>query len=399
MKILSKINFSNIFRLDKRTVPNILLLIVILLSFITNDYAINNTNFMRFLYIEKVKYVIYLLLFVSFILQANLIKITKKEILNISIIIIFTYLFLFIRISFRGIEVEMFIKVLLVLPLFFYNNLNLNYKRFIYIMLYVFLFFALLYANDRAAFEGYMFRLIYNSFDPNISSMYLLLGFFLARKINAKVLMIVFLIMGVATLSRNFLLAIIFLYLFTYIKKIQLFKTILKINFISLLIILNIIIIGLSYGFQYISYSEGSSRDTSRFTNLADQSNADRFSANTDVINESFSSIDRDIFGLGLDYYSNTAYNTHRKAHNGTLDFFAMYGIVYTLLYFSLLYFIFNKVKNYENIEYVFSYGVFSLFLTGLLGGVYLILFIFILKFKGYQSLGEKTKSRAKWKK
>ena len=194
--------------------------------------------------------------------------------------------------------------------------------------------------------------------------------------------MIVFLILGILTLSRNFLLAIFILYLFSFIKRTSILNKLLKVNFVTILILFNIIVLGISYGYKYIDFSEGSGQDTSRLTNVADESNAIRFQVNRNVIEELFSSTQNFIFGLGSDYPVNKDYSIGYKSHNGFIDFLGMYGFVYTLLYLMLLYLIVNKDKNFQNIEYVYSYAIFSLFLPGLLGGVYLILFLFILRFK-----------------
>jgi hypothetical protein len=63
--------------------------------------------------------------------------------------------------------------------------------------------------------------------------------------------------------------------------------------------------LGLSYGFKYVDYSDGSGQDNSRLTNVADESNAIRFQINRNVIEELFSSTQNFVFGLSSDYPSN----------------------------------------------------------------------------------------------
>ena len=65
--------------------------------------------------------------------------------------------------------------------------------------LHFFLLFSLLYGVRE---DG---RLVYNSYDPNYSAIYVLFAFLMAQKMGEKTFSILFLILGILTFSRNFI--------------------------------------------------------------------------------------------------------------------------------------------------------------------------------------------------
>lgn len=368
-----KLKLSNsLFVYEKKDISIKILLFSILLILISNTFVESN-----FLFVENIKNIIYILLFISFSIYLSVEKIRKENIVLISIIFVLIYTFLYIESFFTQIELELYIKPILILPLFFYTFCNDKYKKEIFTILLIFLVFTFIYSEMQGFFHGN--RLSSSSIDPNISGLYILFAFYLARKINSKILMFIFLILGILTLSRNFILAIICLYIFNYLKQIKSIFKLLKINFVILLILLNIFLVSFSFFIKNIAYSESSSFNHSRLTNLLDESNDIRFKINRDVIENLFTSHENFLFGLGSDYPANEKYDINYKAHSGLLDFLTMYGFIYTSLYLVLLFYIIRKTVNYKNIEYVYSYSIFSLFLPGAFGGIYLLLFLFIL--------------------
>lgn len=358
---------------------NHLLLLAILLCLLSNTIE-KSTTFLSFFYIDSIKNIIYLLLFSSFFIVLSKIKISTRLLLSITILLLCTFLFLFLKIFFGEIELETYIKVLILVPFIFYRNIDLKYTNSIKIILLIFIVVALYYSYFQNFYQGLSNRQVYNSTDPNISSMYILFAFFLARKVNSKLLMAVLFTLGVLTFSRNFILSIIILYFFSFIKKSDKFYNFFKFNFVGLLLLLNIFVIMISYSYKNVDYEQGSGTDSSRLTSVQDESNAIRFEINRKVLNAIFLNPDNLIFGLGPEYPSDSKLNINYKSHNGLIDFIGMYGVIYSILFFSLLYLVIERDNRPENLEYFYSYAVFTLFLPGLTGGVYLITFLFIIK-------------------
>lgn len=371
-----KLKLSNsLFVYEKKDISIKILLFSILLILISNTFVESS-----FLFVENIKNIIYILVFISCAIYLSVEKIRKENIVLISIIFVLIYTFLYIESFFTQIELELYIKPILILPFFFYTFYNDKYKKEIFTILLIFLVFTFIYSQMQGFFRGN--RLSSSSIDPNTSGLYILFAFYLARKINSKILMFIFLILGILTLSRNFILAIVCLYIFNYLKQIKSILKFLKINFVILLILLNIFLVSFSFFVKYLEFSQETTWNNNRLFVVFDESNDIRFKINRDVIENLFTSNENFLFGLGSDYPANEKYDINYKAHSGLLDFLTMYGFIYTSLYLTLLYYIIKNTVTYENIEYVYSYSIFSLFLPGAFGGIYLIILLFILNFQ-----------------
>ncbi|WP_170000230.1 hypothetical protein [Campylobacter sp. RM9328] len=370
---------NSLFLYNKKDVAIKILLFLILLALISNTFVESS-----FLFVENIKNIIYILLLISFGVYLFAEKIKKEKVVLISIIFILIYTVLYIESFFTQIELKLYIKPILIVPFLFFTFDSDKYNKQIFTILLIFLVFTFIYFEIQYINKmGFCFtnRFSSNSIDPNITGLYILFAFYLSRKINSKILMSIFLILGILTLSRNFILAILCLYALNYLKQIKSIYKLLKINFVTLLILLNIFLVSFSFFVKNINFTEVSSFTYSRITELFDESNYIRFKINRDAMEKLFASNKNFLFGLGSDYASNEKYDIKYKVHSGLLDFLTMYGFIYTLLFLLLLYYIAKNTLTYENLEYIYSYAVFSLFLPGTLGGwIYLILFIFILK-------------------
>lgn len=371
------ISNNSLFVYDRKDIAIKILFFSILLILISHTFQFDKSSFF---FISNIKFFVYTLLFISFAIFLSIEKIKKEEIILISIIFILMYIFLMIESFFTKIELKLFIKPILILPFFFYSIFDTKYRKEIFSMLLIFLVFTFIYSTRQDFFIGN--RFVSNSDNSSIVALYLLFAFYLARKINSKILMYLFLLLGIFTLSRNFILAILVLYTFSYLKQIKKISKLIKINFVTLLVILTIVLVSFSFSVKNINFNEGANFSYSRLTDVLDESNYIRFKINRDVIYHLFSSSENFLFGLGEDYPRNEKYNINYKAHSGLLDFLTMYGFIYSSLMLSVLYLIIKSSVNHQNIEYIYSYCIFSLFLPGAFSGVYLILFLFTLKIK-----------------
>ncbi len=106
-----KLKLSNsLFVYEKKDISIKILLFSILIS---NTFVESN-----FLFVENIKNIIYILLFISFSIYLSVEKIRKENIVLISIIFVLIYTFFYIKSFFTQIELELYIKPILILPFF-----------------------------------------------------------------------------------------------------------------------------------------------------------------------------------------------------------------------------------------------------------------------------------------
>lgn len=354
--------------------------LAVLTFFISNSIKDPSIAIISFFHVENIKHFMFLFLFVSVFCYFYKYKVKQSDVIFTSGFIVVLLTYFFFDYFFGNLDYGAYLKLIILLPFFYFIRINFKFHRSIYFLLIVFLFFTIYYSYAQGFQMGYSSRAIYSSYDPNISGMYLLLGFFLARKIDSRLFSIVFILLGFLTFSRNFMLAIFVFYLVANFKSNRLFSKIINFNFISILFMFNLILVLISYLYLNVNYTEGTGLDYSRFGSLADESNASRFEINRLILQKLFFSIQDLFFGLGSDYMRNESLKINSSSHNALLDFLGMYGVFYTLIYLFFLYLIFSKVNKIDNAEYIFSCIVFSLFLPGLLSSVYILVIIFILR-------------------
>lgn len=276
-------------------------------------------------------------------------------------------------------DVNDFFKILILLPFLFIERVNVsdlrNRKLFFAGVFAFFLLFSLLYG---AREDG---RLVYNFYDPNYSAIYVLFAFLMAQKMGEKTFSILFLILGILTFSRNFILAILVFYIIRRLKQNTFIKKLLlKIRLFPFFIITNITLSLI--GFAIISLFEPVSGRGG--VSLNDGSNRLRFTYAVEGVLYSISGREALLLGAGDKYWPASKGGTGKaeisgRVHNSFLDCIAIKGTIYTLIY---VFFIFSIVKEKyqdDNYEYVFSFLFAMFFLGDLLGGLYVYCWCFIL--------------------
>jgi hypothetical protein len=228
-------------------------------------------------------------------------------------------------------------------------------------------------------------RFIFNSSDPNFSAIYLLLGFMICNKLGYKI-KYVFLLMGILTFSRNFLLGILVFYFIKHIKKLKLFSDLLMhLHPFFVLIVIQIVLLALNAWF--LSSVEIKIGRESTYSSLNDTSNQLRFIANMDALNYLISGgKDAFINGAGDIYWDKTGSSSSvsaRPMHNSFLGEYVRLGIIYGLINCIVLFSFVKQHYREENYEYVYTYLVVSLFLGSLFGNVFLYCWCYILIVKG----------------
>lgn len=351
-------------------------LIVISLCLFSNVIVQGNV-ITSILFIENLKYFILLLpYFIIFAFKLKLPVVKMNNYLWIAILIVVLEAF---RIS--DDTLVKIIRLIALFPLLYIYNGIFIPKRNVKLALVMFLCLIVYYSYVQNWFLGFSFRAVYNSSDPNVSSMYILFAFFLAQKMKLVKISILLVFIGALTISRNFIIAIFLFYLVSFFKdKLWIFggKTLTLFN---MTVISSIAIVILSFTlFNTNNYSMGSGADSQRLTNINDESNHSRFKVNREAINSLASSPETFFYGLGLNYHSNSQYKVAHKVHNGFLDATATYGLLFS--FFTLFLASMQIKRNVENLPYLLSYGFFTSFLPGLMATIYLIVFVLILSVK-----------------
>ena len=219
-----------------------------------------------------------------------------------------------------------------------------------YLMFIAFIAFVL----QIGAYPSPHIRAVTSIGDPNFSSYYLLLLFFLAKKLENHIFIIFSVGLGFVFLSKNFFLAIVVYYISFYFKDIIFFYTRkydLKVGFYfvtsHLLLLLIAVICESMVGDNAVS-PDG----IARLFNFSNESDIARLTLNVNVVNEVFSDVVADL------------------------------GLVFGVWFFMNVISVINKVFTVENVPYVLSYISFGLFLHASYSLFPFVIFYYILSVK-----------------
>jgi hypothetical protein len=232
-------------------------------------------------------------------------------------------------------------------------------------------------------------RIIFNSNDPNFSAVYFFLCFLLTYKLEYNGLKYIFILLGLLTQSRNFVLGILVFYIIGYFERRPFFQKIfIKVKPIFVLILLQIAV--LLFGTWFISSFE---RKTGRDTfSLNDQSNNSRFLYSTQGLvfltsGKRMAVID----GAGEQYWQKGSgkgtIEVRSSLHNSFLALFVEKGIIFGIINCILLFTVINRYAKIGNYKYIYSYIFISLFLGSLVAGYYVLCLCYILAVKNYNEV------------
>jgi hypothetical protein len=217
--------------------------------------------------------------------------------------------------------------------------------------------------------------------DPNFSSYYLLLLFFLARKVGSSVLVFYTLTLGLLFLSKNFYLAIVVFYSALFFKK-YIYNLLSKFNLKTgfCLLASHIILIVMALLFEGASANNAVSADgVSRLVNFSNSSDLIRLRINLYAVQEVFGNVGSFFNGVDLKSFR-SIYTT--IPHNALFFITLKSGVVFAIFYFSAVVYAINKKFSVENIPYIFSYMVFGLFLHTNYSLFGFVIFYYILSVK-----------------
>jgi|GEM_PF-2059372 len=203
--------------------------------------------------------------------------------------------------------------------------------------------------------------------EANLSSLFILIFFFFCLKNNFKIGSIFCLGSSVLFMSRGYALAlVVFFIIWAFEKKI--FKYLSKINFATLFIGANILLIIFSiFWANNINpvFQSGEVTGIERLRALNDNSNYVRFALNRDIITLFMNDLELATWGFPYNYGEAIIKAIGKPPHNSLLSFVATNGVLLSVLYFVIFIKIVQRFYNKENLKYILSYLTFSLFLYG----------------------------------
>lgn len=238
------------------------------------------------------------------------------------------------------------------------------------------------------------FKLI-SAWDKNYTGVILFLFFMYCNKMKYKMGIVLSLCMTIIVNSRGYILMIFVFYIvkltkLRICKKRKLYIT----NKISNLLIIMFIFIGIfSYYWVYVIAANGVKEYQS---GINDTSNKMRFAANIKtyrlIKNNKhllINGYDNDIKEvLGLNYEDHSKHSIFEgvrlvQTHNSMLNIIIKMGIMFSLIYFTILSRILEKYNSIYNTEYIIPYLLNSMFMHSMLDGRFLLFWLLILSVDG----------------
>lgn len=223
-------------------------------------------------------------------------------------------------------------------------------------------------------------RLGNSAIDPNFSGYYFFLFFLLCWKMNFKKIGVIIISIGLMTLSRNFLLAILLFSIFSA-NAIQVLCRKLKIlnYYLLVLISMSLLLIGGLYYLKNVKIDYRYSNSSDRLLDVKDESNQERFLINTIVVSNIYADPYNFLWGKSQSEYKAKLYK--KFPHNAFLALIIGHGLLLSIVYLIFFGKIFNQ--NFDaNIPYIFSLFAYFLFLTGgAISGVEILYYSFIFEF------------------
>jgi hypothetical protein len=340
-----------------------------------------------FLDVEYLKYLIYGILLSSLYLYSIYGYKRRIEIKGIAVFIFCLLLLIVLSYMRNYLDMVDFLKLLLLVP-FILLGKEADLRKYLKKTYFVFLiensiFLSLVGGIVDSGTKESGVRFIFNSNDPNFSAIYFLFGFMICSKLKYKWFKYLFILLGLSTGSRNFILAILVFYIIRYIKGIKVFSFVLKKIkplYVFLFMEMLVIFIGIWFIFS-VDISAGRNS-----AGLNDGSNKARFTYNTLGLvflvsggRKSF------IDGAGAGYWETGAVHPlmNRGIHNSFLGYFVSNGIIAgSITLFFLFFVVHSCFHRKDNYEYIYAFLTATLFLGSLASNVFLFCWCYILAVK-----------------
>lgn len=339
-----------------------------------------NVGLLFFLEQEILRYPIYLFAFLSLILYVyynSVLKISKRLFWKIGVC--FLLLFMLMHYSVNYGSDDLF-RLFILLPFLFLAPIGeLEIKRKLSFFLYIAVVVSIILSiYNGITNEG---RFVFNSNDPNFSAFYAMLGFMASDKVKNSKTKFLYVIIGLATQSRNFIFFIIIFYSIRYFKKrvcLSAFFDKIKPIYIFILSQMTVILLG-AYMLMNTDFDNKNA--------LADGSNKLRFMYTAEGLLYLVSGPEALFQGAGPSYWSVEKGGTGNAGttgalHNSFLSLLVEKGLIYGFINLFFLFLVVDKNYISENLEFIFSFLIPTLFLGGVFSGLFLFSWCYILSIR-----------------
>lgn len=360
--------------ISKKNILKIGLSISFALCMISNYTVGGNTAFL--LEQENIRYLVYIISFISLISSICIgkLEITKSYVLKALVGLIGVFVLMF----FYNHGFDDLFRLLILFPFLFIKPIReIEIKKIFSYFLYISVLVSIcLSLYNGIFFDGLIHkgRLLTNSNDPNFSAIYAMLGGMMSDKLNNKTTKFCYWLIGLLTQSRNFLLFLISFYIIRWLKN---RSAISKVHplFGFILLQIGVILLG---GYMLLKVNFDNQN------RLADGSNKLRFMYTAEGIAYLASGKEALFNGAGPAYWSverggTGMAGTTGALHNSYLSLMVEKGIIYAVINLCFLFLIVNKNRVLENIEYIYSFLIPTLFLGGMFSGIFLYSWCYIL--------------------
>lgn len=358
---------------NKKVIKNILWISLVMFYIFPNSFLYLKDGFLTLkLYTINRGIYNFLLIMIMFPFFLATKKIKKRELILVFYVAIRT-------VFFKDIE------SLSLLSLIFIDRINFNKNYKLKNILIFILVITLVYSYYFYTYHG---RLISTAIgEKNLSGFSIFILYLLADKGRNKFLKIIFMILGVFTFSRNFLLAILVKQIFNMKIIIKISKKIGILQNFLILSIITVIFMNLVY-FIFSSYVDKNGVNNyksgfARYTTVVDNSNLYRFEANKNVLLYYYHNPSKILLGSTISSFKKELKNNLNKygieremePHN----FYYKYILKYGIFSFFLFWYI-GKILN-KNIGNKYSYFMGYYIYAIILGVGFYDFYLLILKY------------------
>jgi len=261
-------------------------------------------------------------------------------------------------------------------------KINIKVKKYVVYLSFLFVVYQL------ATFRFLGTVPVLSWIDPNYSGYYIFMFSIFSKNSGFKKISVALILLGLLTLSRTYILAIIIFLLFDNIEYLKqlVFKFKLA-EFFRLMIIslVVVMIIGSLFIASDKKRSHFSDRGIERIFSVDDLSNLYRFTANKKFADSILSNPSYYFFGVNtVDYQFDVFMNT---PHNSFLALIVNYGIFFAFPFILIYGMSFNKLFTKDNVPLIISHFIFYSFLGAGIQGFPGLLLFYTLREKGISSL------------
>ncbi len=269
-----------------------------------------------------------------------------------------------------------FISYVLVFLAAYFVVDNIKNKKYSKSTVKKIVFFSLLFCClQMLYFRSSDGRPVLSFIDPNFSAFYLFLLFVITNCLQLRLLNFICIILGLLTLSRAFLFAVVIFLVLKYLKIFYNLAKSIRIHIPIIIVLLSLIFVFLAgealrkYGGNNVTEYDV---NISRFVTLNDGSNRLRFSLNEQFVKALINSDKLKLTGVSREYYVSN-YGI-LLPHNGFFEFVRINGLILAIIFVSSVFLLILNSSSRFSFPFIASYIFYMCFLPVIPAGISLLL-------------------------